>query len=72
MCPEQYDVFYKSKRLAYIRLRYGRLTCEVPDFNGKTIYKKNFKREWKGHFCDEKERKKYLDIIKTKIISSIV
>ena len=30
MCPEQYDVFKDGKEVAYVRLRYGCLTVDVP------------------------------------------
>jgi len=66
-CPEQYDLFFEDKMIAYIRLRWGRLYCSVPDVSGKIIYDYQFEDTMKGMFDDENERKKYLKIIKKKI-----
>lgn len=69
MCPEQYDVFIGEKQVAYIRLRCGWLAV-FPDATSDTIlYEHTFSNKWKGEFNNEKERKKYLDIIERKILS---
>lgn len=64
--PEQYDVFYKENDtilpIAYIRLRFGVLTCTVPYVGGKLIFKKKFDDDYKGYFND-KERRLHLLII---------
>ena len=65
-CPEQYDVFYNDKQVAYVRLRHGYLYCDVPDYNGDTIYEANPQGE--GCFWDNEEREYYLNIIKDKIV----
>jgi len=71
ICPEQYDVFYNEKMVAYIRLRWGRLTVECPDIRGKLVFHHQFKDGWKGGFDSEEERKDYLEIIKKVIESHI-
>ena len=38
-CPEQYDVFYHGKQIAYIRERHGLCTVESPDCGDKLIYR---------------------------------
>lgn len=65
-CPEQYDVFYNDKQVAYVRLRHGYLYCDVPDCNSDTIYEAN--PQGKGCFWDDEEREYYLNIIKDKIV----
>lgn len=56
-CPEQYDVFDCDGNLvAYIRLRYGKLKCYVPDVGGELIYQKQFDHPLLGIFPDEQER----------------
>ena len=62
-CPEQYDVFKKKRLVAYVRLRWGDLTCRVPDYNGELIYEHHFDDGFKGAFDDDAERDSYLDII---------
>ena len=67
MCPEQYDVFLDEKQVAYVRLRWGCLTVEVPDVKGKGILEHNFNEEFKGSFKD-KERELWLKKIEEKIL----
>jgi len=39
-CPEQYDVYDRYGKLSgYVRLRWGVLSCRVPDAGGKEIYR---------------------------------
>lgn len=59
--PEQYDVYKGRKQVAYIRLRMGSLTAEVPDVCGELIYYKNYEKDSaKGYFYTQEERMKYL------------
>ena len=37
-CPEQYDVYAGNKMVAYMRLRHGSFTVEVPDCGGKLLF----------------------------------
>lgn len=37
-CPEQYDVYFNGKQVAYFRLRHGTFRVDVPDCGGKTIH----------------------------------
>lgn len=37
-CPEQYDVLYGEKKVAYLRLRHGHFRAEIPDCGGKQVY----------------------------------
>lgn len=66
-CPEQYDVFKNGKQVGYVRLRWGGLVCEYPDVFGEVIYSTEIGDGWTGEFRNEKERKKYLQIIANKI-----
>lgn len=66
MCPEQYDVFKDGKQVAYIRLRWGHFTVEIPDVHGKIIFEKQFKDSLKGAF-DKDEREKCLHLAAKKI-----
>lgn len=55
-CPEQYDVVLtkdgKRYQVGYVRLRFGNLRVECPDYGGKEVY-------YQG-FDDEDERLVYL------------
>lgn len=63
-CPEQYDVKLEDMMLAYIRLRFGHLTVEVPDVGGTLIYKHTFQNaEMKGCFSSDEERDLFLSHI---------
>lgn len=63
-CPEQYDVLDDSgKTVAYVRLRWGHLRCQVPDVGGKTIFEHVFDDEYQGLFDGEEERDHYLGLI---------
>ena len=64
-CPEQYDVYLNDKRVAYVRLRYGRLTAK--NSKGEEIYKALFNNGWKGAFREIEERQYYFE----KIIEAI-
>ena len=67
-CPEQYDVMDNNgNQVAYVRLRWGGLQCEVPDCWGEIIYSHGFDDGWMGCFEDEEQREKYLNIIADKI-----
>lgn len=59
--PEQYDVYRGSKQVAYVRLRMGSLTVEVPDVGGELIYYKNYENDpAKGYFYTQEERMRQL------------
>lgn len=71
-CPEQYDVFdiagVSKNQVAYIRLRWGRLSCTVPDVGGTTVYQHLFDEEHQGIFASEEERTYHLNLIREAII----
>lgn len=63
--PEQYDVYTsledfqkKKEPIAYIRLRFGNLKCEVP-FNGVGVYTHTFEDKHYG-YMSETERNFHL------------
>ena len=56
-CPEQYDVYYQGKKVAYVRLSWGLLTVDMGD---EEIYSHKFDDKWKGEFNGELERSQYL------------
>lgn len=60
-CPEQYDVFNHdgTRQVAYVRLRWGGLSCRVPDHNGETVYSADLGDS--GTFADDDERDRYLN-----------
>ena len=59
--PEQYDVYRGKRQVAYVRLRMGSLTVEVPDVNGELIYYKNYEKDSaKGYFYTQEERMEQL------------
>lgn len=60
-CPEQYDVFSGGDQVGYIRLRWGKLSCEAPEYGGETVYTHDFCDEFKGIFDTEDERELFLD-----------
>ncbi len=58
-CPEQYDVFIGSDKVAYVRLRHGYLSVEAPDcFDDMVFETSNI--EGDGTFYNRKERDFYL------------
>lgn len=68
-CPEQYDVFYDKKQVAYIRLRWGYLTVSCPDYGGTCIYESNAgANSWSGCFEDDIERMKHMKKIRQAIV----
>lgn len=67
--PEQYDVYKDDKHLAYVRLRHGRLTCEM---NDDVIYSFAWDSDNdKPCFADQYERIKYLRIIAIAITNKL-
>ena len=60
--PEQYDVFNgeTGEKIAYVRLRFGLLSVEVPDAGGEEIYYHYFRNDFKGQFKSKCERMRYL------------
>ena len=70
--PEQYDVYDKNNNIVgYIRLRWGRLTCDYPNAQGEEIYNTYIGDEWTGMFEDGAERNEQLSIIANKILEKI-
>lgn len=66
-CPEQYDVYnLNDKQVAYVRLRWGTLRVDVPDYMGKEIYCVEYGDGFTGCF-DHKDRQDRLKIIANKI-----
>lgn len=59
-CPEQYDVIMGDKKIAYIRLRWGVLTCQM---GNSTIYEYYFNDNMKGCFDSDDEREIFFGII---------
>lgn len=67
-CPEQYDVIDENgKQVAYIRLRFGNLSCECTDVGGEEIFYYRFDNDMQGCFDNEIQRKFYLESISDKI-----
>lgn len=65
-CPEQYDVVdldADNKIVAYVRLRWGVLRCDVPDVGGETIFRHEFDDGLQGMFWSEEEREHYLGLV---------
>ena len=59
--PEQYDVYRGKRQVAYVRLRMGNLTVEVPDVDGELVYHKNYENDpAKGYFYTQEERMEQL------------
>ena len=72
LCPEQYDVFDSNGYIVgYVRLRYGNLTCDYPNVDGKCIYYASVGDNWTGCFESEEERMIYLNDIADKILREI-
>ena len=70
-CPEQYNVYDENDiRVAYVRLRWGCLTIEIPDCNGELIYEHCFDDECKGMFTDE-ERESFIYLIEQLITKKL-
>lgn len=57
MCPEQYDVYKGGVQFAYLRLRHGEFTVQVPDVGGTLVYEAH--PDGDGSFEDY-EREQYL------------
>ena len=69
-CPEQYDVFdADGVQVAYVRLRHGCLSVDVPNCGDETIYMHVF-RSAMGCFENKRQRIRYLKKI-AKILSKI-
>ncbi|MBO6130946.1 MAG: hypothetical protein J6P28_03160 [Treponema sp.] len=61
VCPEQWEIYKGSKKVGYIRLRSGRLTCRYPDYWGEVIYSHVFDDGMKGCFDSDEERNAFFD-----------
>ena len=71
-CPEQYDIFdCDGKIVGYVRLRWGGLRCDYPDYGGETIYHAGVGDGWTGCFEDENQRMYHLNNIADKILERI-
>lgn len=67
--PEQYDVYDENNnQVAYVRLRWGYLRVDCPDYGCETIYEHEFSDGFKGCFDDEQERSKYMKRITNSIV----
>ena len=64
-CPEQYEAFYKGKRVGYLRLRHGTFRVDYPDCGGDTLFTAT--PEGDGSFRAD-ERDGYLMLAKLAII----
>ena len=51
MCPEQYDIYYKGQKIAYLRERHDYMSLCVPDYNGEEIWNKD--GSCLKHYADE-------------------
>lgn len=63
-CPEQYDAYSGSRKVGYLRLRYGQFTVRVPSHEGMVVMSANAKGD--GEFEDD-ERENYLSMAKQMI-----
>ena len=70
-CPEQYDVYDDNNIVGYVRLRWGRLSCEYPDVGGEEIYYASVGDGWDGCFKNDSQRRMYLTKIADEIIKKI-
>lgn len=62
-CPEQYDVYTKDGvRVAYVRLRYYTLTCNVPFVAGEEILNVKTYHNY-GDFITQKDRDYFLGFV---------
>ena len=67
-CPEQYDVYDQNhQKVGYVRLRWGCVTCEVPDVFGELIYSASIGDGWAGMFEDDEQRFNHLKTISDEI-----
>lgn len=61
--PEQYDVRSGDRVVAYVRLRWGALTVEMPGPCDELVYVRHFDDRYQGAFPDEPVRTYYLQVI---------
>lgn len=60
-CPEQYSLMFAGEEEAYLRLRHGRFTVQVPGPAGEVVFDAEFPADPdKGTFSSEQERQTYL------------
>lgn len=68
-CPAQYDVEdSEGTHVGYVRLRWGILRCDYPDWGGEIIYTHNFHEDFKGIFDSDEERDEYFGLIADEIL----
>ena len=72
LCPEQWEVYAGSKKVGYIRLRCGHLTCRYPDYKGDVIYSHHFNDDMKGCFDSDEERNLFLMRCSSLFFSKII
>ena len=66
-CPEQYDVFLNDAKVAYVRLRDGVLSVDIPDCGFNTIFEDDLPLDDSdiigGDFENDDVRQKWLNFI---------
>lgn len=71
-CLEQYDVYNENHKIVgYVRLRWGRLSCEYPDVFGEEIYSVSIGDELTGCFENQEDRDYHLNAIANRILDKI-
>lgn len=71
VAPEQYDVYKDGEQVGYVRLRWGCLTCYVPDYGDKIVYEAEFDDGFLGCFEDEEQRIEHLEMCAKAILEEI-
>ena len=61
--PEQYHVYYGSRRAGYVRLRHGRLTVDAEDCGGEELLRHQFSDETMGEFRNDRQREQWMERI---------
>ena len=80
MCPEQYWAHSGTKTIGYIRLRWGRLTCDylpsgkprLSDDDVRVLEHTWKGADYRGHFANETKRKKWLDKCKEALMNEFL
>lgn len=62
-CSEQYEVMQNGKYVAYIKLKFGRLTCQIYDGKmfGEILSQTIFADKTKSVFLNEDEKLRFLE-----------
>lgn len=61
--PEQYDVYKGKHQIGYLRLRNGKFRANYPRHGGEEIFFHEFDDALKGHFDDDDERTRFLEMV---------